>query len=239
MWTLEKLRGEAVFGEWSGVVDAQRPANGVGEVSHCDVKLSAHRFLQVSAADWEHTDEETPLECYSRGADFIATYEQTEARQVRPQVYWSLEKSDGDVVAIEVVVSAQTSLLDTNPRLAVKSEFAFNDDFAASLFCGKIIDCDSGDELRAPHANSFYLWRFAEGDASYAQMAMPSDYEGSSRTVHDHGECWEHRLGCDFLEKGVIRRARVLGLFLPQENDIETASATFDLWRKTPPPLTT
>jgi hypothetical protein len=53
----------------------------------------------------------------------------------------------------------------------------------------------------------------------------------------NYGVQWQ--LFSEFLEKGVIRRARVHGAFLRREGDVETAAACCDALERESLPLTT
>jgi hypothetical protein len=48
-----------------------------------------------------------------------------------------------------------------------------------------------------------------------------------------------HHLFPESLEKGVIRRGRVRGWFLPREGDADAAAERYRQWLAEPPPLTT
>jgi hypothetical protein len=76
--------------------------------------------------------------------------------------------------------------------------------------------------------------------ASYAEIMPRSDYK-NLRVVRETEGTWRTgwELFADFLEKGVICRARLYGVFLPRANDRELAVAYFDAITKRPLPLTT
>ena len=57
------------------------------------------------------------------------------------------------------------------------------------------------------------------------------------RTGGKIGSRWE--LFAEFLEKGVIRRARLQSLFVPRENDVQLVAECCQSIEKRPLPLTT
>jgi hypothetical protein len=79
---------------------------------------------------------------------------------------------------------------------------------------------------------------------SYVEMIFPSDFccasvrwgdtQGQTAKAVLHSELFP-----ESLEKGVIRRARLRGLFVPRADDLVTASQLFAEFAASPPPLTT
>jgi hypothetical protein len=66
--------------------------------------------------------------------------------------------------------------------------------------------------------------------ADFRQLICSSGLRGE--------QCAEWHLFSDFLEKGVIRRARVYGVLLPRKNDIELALECCSKFERSPLPLT-
>jgi hypothetical protein len=85
-----------------------------------------------------------------------------------------------------------------------------------------------------------FLFRSPTAKTSFAEVVHPSDFV--SAEVHsDAARPWlvDVRLFPERLEKGVIRRARICGWFLPAENDLETAVELAKRFVDEPLPLTT
>ena len=146
---------------------------------------------------------------------------------MRTQVYWragSHAQQDA-IAAIELLVSVQTSLLDSCPRLVARSEL-----FVDEVLC--IDDTGRAGNRQSPRTSrAGYLFRPAGQDFSYAEMIHPADAHGTrleSQAV-DRGQRVElsHQLFAERLEKGVILRARVLGLWLDRAGDQDAAAKHF------------
>ena len=70
------------------------------------------------------------------------------------------------------------------------------------------------------------LQRLVGGPVSYAEIMPASDFRELTIQYISDGACqtsWE--LFADFLEKGVIRRARIQSVFMPRNNDQAIALA--------------
>ena len=73
-------------------------------------------------------------------------------------------------------------------------------------------------------------------------MAHPTDFVSTELTHQDHMHGWNFfatKLLAERLEKGVIRRARICGWFLPAENDLSVAVELAKQFIDEPLPLTT
>jgi hypothetical protein len=88
-----------------------------------------------------------------------------------------------------------------------------------------------------------FVFRKSEQDFSYAELVHPTDFH--SAVVNEGCGPFEEsgplraQLFPERLEKGVIRRARICGWFMPAENDLETAVTLAKRFVDEPLPLTT
>jgi hypothetical protein len=190
---------------------------------------------------------------YVRGHDLVATYARIAPHLVSPQTYWRAQLlDDHHAVAIEFLMSAQTELLDSDPRFSVSS-FGME----TRLFHTESLSRSEFAELRRPDDNQptdltdfrfdrsesalrLFVFRHEQLGLSYAEAVHPSDY--SSVDVHSTPQSpWfiNWTLFPERLEKGVIRRARICGWFMPAENDLDTAVELAKRFVDEPPPLTT
>jgi hypothetical protein len=99
---------------------------------------------------------------------------------------------------------------------------------------------DAAESNAASAAMSAVLYRLLHNDFSYVEIMRATDHRGIAFRPTPAGKLraeWE--LFADFLEKGVIRRARVHGALLPRENDIELALECCRAIEQSPLPLTT
>jgi hypothetical protein len=96
------------------------------------------------------------------------------------------------------------------------------------------IDADSG--------TGCLLFRLPGGELSYAEMVHAADFQHDELSWEDrpHGVLRiAHRLFRTSLEKGVILRARVRGVFLPRQNDAAIAAECYAAFVAADPPLGT
>lgn len=259
-WSLQGNVGRLAYGPLSGDVDTTRPNSGLS-VLEFD---SDHRLglllgvIQIPCDQWLSQDDTKrgdeakswplPLaETYVRGNDLVATYRASDNSPYSSQLYWrkaTLDGVEGVVASISLLVSLQTQLLDTRPQISVVSLLS-----AKETLC---IDVDdhANPEINQvlPGENNFtagkvrcVLRRLVAPRLSYAEIMQSADYF-AMRAEGPNAEgdyITEWALFADFLEKGVIRRARVHAALLPRENDIELATICCQAIERLELPLTT
>ncbi len=101
------LRG-AVASRADATIDLTDPAAGLG------LSPSGDRLLGLELAA---EDRLAPGDTWLRGDDLVAVYDLDDGRQIRASAMW--RRLAGPPAAWEVVVSASTSLLESDPRVAV------------------------------------------------------------------------------------------------------------------------
>lgn len=223
-----------------GEVDLKQPARGLFNVRWRSQTLADHEILGVELAASEAAADSLSG-AYQRGSDLIATYEQTAARPMRVQIYW--RAADDAVLGtfVELQLSVQTSLLDSRPALAVASRLPAGE-------ARRLVDAASGEfELLkspvtavSPAGPSCWLFRWPQCGLSYAEMSFPSDSHDERLTLSDAGRLeLRRRVFVEPLEKGVILRTRVRGVYLPSVRDEELAAAAYRAFIHSPPPLDT
>lgn len=220
-WSVQHAEAQLTVGELSGQVQVASPQAGIHDLVVRGARLEGH-VLAVSRA----SENDWPLrlgESYVREQDLVAMYEPATDWPYAPQIYWRAEDAAAGKAmlgALSLLVSVQTHLLDTCPRIAVTTQ----------LPAEELIQVGEG----------CLLWRLADGELSYAEMMLSSDYRelkiqpGSQRM---HSASWE--LFAEFLEKGVIRKARLKAVLLPRENDVALAKGCYEALSQQPLPLTT
>jgi hypothetical protein len=187
-------------------------------------------------------------EAYVRGDDLVATYEPHADWPYAPQIYWSADSTrrmPDAISSLRLLVSIQTDLLDTRPLFVVASQLAADELLHFVVPGSEPTEvrpiADSAPRQLEPEGEvSCLLRRLPGGRLSYAEMVPSSDFR--LLTVEPEageGSRTEWQLFSEFLEKGVIRRARVAMAFLPRENDVELAAACCHALRSRPLPLTT
>ncbi|MGH7073119.1 MAG: hypothetical protein ACREFD_02835 [Stellaceae bacterium] len=219
-WELNATRATLVCGPLHASLDVLSPANGLSEVSHAGVALFGSHFLGV---DLPVSDASLVAEFYHRGGDVIVRYGQTRERPFDVSAYWRaglLVIGGIGWPRIDLVASVETSLLDARPSLAAQTRLNLGGDDAFAVSGGDI------------------LGRFRVPAVSYAEIRHPDDAIAASiESVGNRVLCTTRLFG-GFLEKGVILRSRLRGLFLPRARDEQMARAALAEFAAAPPPLT-
>jgi hypothetical protein len=242
-WRLDARTASLRLARLSAVVHPLQPGLGLGELRIDGRPISAACCpLGVELVGARQPLPPTAVEEYVRGGDLVATYADCPAPELRTQIYWrtSSHPLESAIAAIELVISVQTSLLDSSPRLATRSTLSV--DQAMCLSSADRVEIDLGK-------SSCYLYRLAEERFSYAEMVHPAQSQESTieapataRAIGDVAPTrleLRHELFCERLEKGVILRARVLGVFLDRQDDLAAAAAHYAAFLAAEPPLTT
>ncbi|HEV3006706.1 MAG TPA: hypothetical protein VGX78_19705 [Pirellulales bacterium] len=229
-WRLDAQFAALHCGPLSASADLGMPSQGLTRVHWHAQPLVGCQLLGVEVDSLAAQTAGTLADRYQRSGDLVATYEQTAARPFRVQVYWRavLPHAEHALPTIDLQVSVQTSLLDCRAAITTASLLA---------------DCESCDVLGSKCDNQgpfARLFRPAGLEVSYAEMIHPSDFRGvESATLADRCQWCRTKLFGRALEKGIILRARVRGVFVPRPNDVARATAAFDDFSRQPPPLTT
>ncbi len=248
-WQIENGTARLKRARLSAVVNPLDPAAGISEI-HVDGRpLSSFALLAVELPRVEAQQAALSVEYYVRGGDLVATYADRPEPQMRTQIYWRAATHDLQqaVAAVELVASVQTNLLDSCPKLSTRSRMD-----ASEVF--QLTDPERGTfaplEPRPARAEtrgqadlgSCYLFRLADGNFSYVEIVHPAEAQHSNwDATNSHGTSCElrHRLFAERLEKGVILRARVLGVLLDRAGDQAAAARHYASFLSAALPLTT
>jgi hypothetical protein len=184
-------------------------------------------------------------ERYVRGTDLVATCRPVGEYRIAPQIYWRASFHAAlNAARIEMVLSAQTDLLDSGPAWSIHSFIRGAELFYTCLhpepIFANITRAARDFALRAASAEHLFVFRLASLGISYAQMVHPTDFASAEVAMdEDQPLVVSTTLFPDRLEKGVIRRGRMCGWFMPAENDLTTAVQLAREFVAEPPPLTT
>jgi hypothetical protein len=245
LWELASPIAALQCGEVRGRVDVAHPQLGVRELQLGSRPISGDIMALDGAVRGVSTRPQTfdwpatIADVYVRENDLVASYQPTERWPFAPQVYWSsaqlvLPESQLSVshmplaraYSVFLLVSVQTDLLDTHPEIRVTTR----------LPAVEVMELRHDAESQA----QALLWRLVESNWSYLEFVPRSDYGELAIGGDASGKMTcEWRLFGDFLEKGVIRRARVSAAFLPRERDESVAAECCRYFANRPLPLTT
>ena len=187
-------------GRWSAHFDARSPQDGIA------FQLAGHPATSANAFRLSlDSSLEPPSDVYVRRRDLIASYPQSPTSphswliQLR-----AIEGDQTDLLGIEAIFSLQTTLLDSHPRLTVDSQ----------VLCSQFREFDNQFALGSTR-QSPPLGVLTNSEAhrfSFALVSYPSD-ANAFKASYDAGKLKvSQTLESSFLEKGVIRRYRLLAV---------------------------
>jgi hypothetical protein len=215
-WTLTGHLARATQHDACGTVDLDEPQGGIAIESNRGGAGDHLLGLDLRS-------ECRLAEHWIRGRDVTAVYEPGDARRLRATAMWRLaaataESTDRRVAAWELVVSAQTSLLESDPTLAVVSSVAATD-------------------IRPLESNGLLARR--DDGSSVVVIVHPDDL----RTIEFEQQGPRATICCELfssaVEKGVLLRSRVLAAIGPSADDTAWAAALARSFAASPPMLTT
>jgi hypothetical protein len=161
----------------------------------------------------------------------VGTYQATDDWPFSPQLYWranSLRTVNGVLASLSLLVSVQTHLLDTIPQIAVASQLPCDETLLVSVSGSAQPSAAQFDPLQtslSANDDCCVVSRLRDVPLSYVEIMPAGDFHAATLQGETNENAFEWRLFAEFLEKGVIRRARVHAAIVPRENDIEVAAA--------------
>jgi hypothetical protein len=225
-WKLAAAEARLDFAGLLATVDLSRPQLGL-----CGLEYRGRRLESTALLGVELPSSKVPpiSDVYVRQSDLIVTYTQTPELPFRVQIYWRTAFGPEQQPAIDLQISVQTSLLDSQPQVTT-----------ATLLPDAALRHFAIDGADAPGRHGYDLVRPADHEVSYVEMLHPADDPAGSSAIQASADGGiRHRLFASFLEKGVILRARLRGVLLPRQRDAELAAEAYRLFLAAPPPLAT
>ncbi len=229
-WSLATLVASHRAGDVSATLDLERPAVGIAVASpgHAD------RLLGIDLAA-----ESLPVaDHWQRTADMVAVYEPADSRRLRATVMWRAGTPAPGIASWEAIVSAQTSLLESDATLSVGARIDATD---VLVHDGKAWrPLDRGAPL--PAGATAVLARrdaAAAGATSVLVAVHPQDRRGIAVRRDGGHAVVSCPLFSAALEKGVLLRSRVLAAIGPAAGDEGWAKQVAADFAASPPPLTT
>lgn len=218
-WTLRGTSAAFSTAEWSGKIDLEDPARGL-ELS-CGSTEPTSGFLGVDFAPPCRPFEK---DCYVRQGDLISAYPQRDNRKFSLQLDYRLLEATADRLLIELWISIQTYLLDSRPTVTVSCRA--DDD------SGRTQGLDNDRTNRAVIEGSI-------GRAlHWAWLIHPRDQGDTSWQWKADQHVYEADLFGHFMEKGVIRRARMRCLIGTTELTPLEINEAYQTFAASPLPLT-
>jgi hypothetical protein len=243
-WKLDAHDAALEVGPIRASINLERPDLGLHALQQ-DAAPIEGSLLAVSSDEDRLTWPAKIVDAYVRGNDVVATYAGESAWPYAPQIYWSAgdnHSTGGTLSLLSLVVSIQTNLLDTYPRLFARSRLQTDEVLSVSVAGDELLVDSHADGAICidPRATACgQLCRLPGGKFSYAEILLRTDFRrlfvqrsGAACSLQ-----WE--LFSEFLEKGVIRRARLQSLLVPRDNDVQLVAECCQAIEKRPLPLTT
>ena len=249
-WQLDGNVARLSCGDFTAKIDLTKPADGLADNCLGGGRPVSDHLLAIAIPSVPQGDTLSPSECYVRGCDLVAAYKESAARPVHVEVLWRVfgpAPSEEFLAAVELVVSVRTHVLESRPELAVQSDLPVCETL-------RLRDAESADfnrlapppeatmEIQPAGGPGCVLFRLAGGELSYAEMVHPADFRSDElvRLSDDDGTVRVvHHLFSGRLEKGVILRARLQGVFLPRRDDAQIAAPFYRAFATAEPPLGT
>jgi hypothetical protein len=240
-WQLEKHSARLQVDRLAAKVDLEHPRHGLIDVCACSAEWSGARLLGITAG-WFRTGEGIPpTERVARGCDLIATYDESPGRATRMDAMWRVRcptPAERFVAGVELVVSVRTQQRECRPGWVAQSRFP-------ACEARRLVDVRSAayerllppGSLQPQQGPGCVLFRPPNAAFSYAEMVHAADFRRDELNHLDDALSLEHDLFPDFLEKGVILRARVRGCFLPRQHDTRLAADCYRSFLAADPPL--
>ena len=242
LWQLDEHRATCSLGDLSATIDLERPDLGLQPL-----RVDGRLLAVTPDADQPKWPAQL-ADAYVRGNDVVATYVGQESWPYAPQIYWTVESNlagGATLPSLSLVVSIQTDLLDTHPRIFAQSSLVADEVLMVSLVGDDLLVDSHVDSSVAglqgidPRERVAILWRLAGRKWSYAEVMPTSDFRQLAVIRVASGAIqsqWE--LFAEFLEKGVIRRARLQSLWALRENDVQLVAKCCQAIEQRPLPLT-
>jgi hypothetical protein len=245
-WELNGHLAQLHSDQLSAEVDLARPAGGVFHLRVSETHFKDLHILGIDMPSHVLGEADALADAYVRSADLAASYDASRDWPVRVDAVWrggNRSSHHEFVAAIELLVSVRTDSLNSQPRMTVESTFSGgevalatdrNADRFEPFISSTVDSASSGQDA----CRGCIVFRPAGSDLSYVEMVHPLDFRrdellGGGKTPFRV----RHHLFDESLEKGVVLRARLRGVFVPRGNDTRLASEQYAAFRAAEPPL--
>jgi hypothetical protein len=252
-WLLEGHIARLQLSRLTAIVDVLRPAAGLRIQFADESRSDRWGLLGVGLPDRRAAADMASVDCFVRGDDLVATFEETAEHPLRAQIYWRMLQREmpaaGDIspiAGIELIVSVQTHLLDKDPALSVSSRLPRGSvrrlaDVESGRF-DAVEPVQGGTQSFTPLSGyGCLIARLPESSLLYAEMVHPADFQRTDVELTNSDRqaiSWTHCLFPQHLEKGVILRSRICGFFFRADASDAVVAAAYREFAASPPPLT-
>jgi hypothetical protein len=236
-WCFDARGGSFGIGAVAGGDDDSRRSLGSAELAEVRDRSGSERHVRgangdipgrfFSLAPVDEDDLPAADEQYVRGDRWCVNYPQGDGSYALRLAFKPIETTS-DLVVLEVTISLQTDLLDTHPKIDIQSRCRSIDSFVPAESTGA-----SAAETGGPTP----VYVASSQDHHVGVLLGPHD--GPFTTDHSTDSLLCLRLFGEFLEKGVIRKARP---WIVIDRSGKSSQTQFEIWRNqlccSPLPLT-
>lgn len=236
LWQLTESNARLAADSLKARVDLLNPAHGLYNLTWCNAPITGN-LLGVTVAEDQAASRPLAtagLDCFVRGNDLVANYPECAAQPFTLHMYWRVVERSATGVVIDAIVSLQTSLWECFPKALLTTNLPGGEVLSISNDYSLPVVISGDVTSTSPHS---VLVRCADMPWSYVEMTHPTDL-GSWRAMTVDGTQLTRELGGNFQEKGVIRRLRVRGAFVPRAGDEQAARQLLANFAASEPPLT-
>jgi hypothetical protein len=239
IWNLDQARADFRSHEWQGSLELTTPESGISILAPNKKEVAG--ILSVS-----FPKPSLPLrqDCYIRQSDLIVVYPPREMRKFHLQLDYRILNATSETLLIEIWISVQTYLLDNHPVVSLISPFFSNELTTNQTDAdGTIGLCESGRKFE-PAKIATVVPKIAvvagpvSPDLFMAMLNHPRDQFDTTWSRSESHPHLEAKLFGHFMEKGVIRRARMRCLMSAQPFSQGLLQEAYDAFVKSPLPLT-
>ncbi len=169
-------------------------------------------------------------DAYFRGDDLVVEYCLGAREQASPQIVWCVQCEPAKLT-VDVTIAMQTPYLSSHASVQSAT------DFSGDVVQVELSSYPDGSVVSWTGRPPVFLFRLPKIGLSYAELVCPHDLDAT-------GGLWDgrrlsYRVMCESLEKGVIRKARMRGMVIPNADDASAAGRAFAAFTAESPPLTT
>ncbi len=232
MWHLEQYRATGTWPPLIFQAQLDRPVQG------WHVCAKGHwlegRWWQLRVPYLGSMD---PEECYIRGNDLVVDYPLMPDRHLKPQIYWRAVSEIGSCWnGMELIVSMQTDSLDSDSSVVIRTHGLW--DTIQYLDADRELRDVNGSRARFGPSVALPVLVLRGKYGTYIETVYPGDFVSVKvARVHDRvSVSWQ--LFAERLEKGVIRRTRLQGVFGWDHSSREAIVEAFEAFCSAPLPLT-
>ena len=239
VWRLRNHVAQLTDDVLQATYDASAPARGLEQIRVDGQDLSNCKLLAVKVPGRPEMDP--PLEVYVRADDLVAKYAPRESDLVSHQFHYRPIRETGHAVGVELALSVQTSLLQSDPRIEVINKLGPGELLVQTLV-------DGGGELLTESSNFdtehrtplYFLMRPQElPTMSLVLLVHPSDFFVARASLAESDTAVGFEVFPESLEKGVIRRGVFRSIFVPRHADDDWAQQLLQRLSAQPPSLAT